>query len=141
MCLHKYVYLQLCISVGTTEGTFHLIVICDMCMHVMSMIWKLCFNGHCMRVMVALVYSWTDFFFFSFPVLLKAALIYNEGPVYVSVWFNQVVLEDCIILSYVSELCSIMLLHPALLWSFCIRVVLTSCVGQRNLFLKTIKQK
>lgn len=42
-----------------------------------------------------------------------------EAPVYVSVWFIHVVLKDCIILSYVSELCSIMLffflLHLALL--------------------------
>lgn len=33
------------------------------------------------------------------------SLPHREGPVYVSVWFNQEVLKDCIVLSYVSVLC------------------------------------
>lgn len=62
-------------------------------------------KGRCVVLTAALVYNGTDSYFAD---LFKAALdSMMKDLVYVSVWLNQAVLEDCVILSYVSELCSI----------------------------------
>lgn len=96
----QYVYLHLCVSVGTTERYFTYVK-CDVSMHLKLMM-KL-FSRTLYGVTPALVYNRTLTLLFC----SKLPWLY-EGPVYVSVWFNQVVLKDCVILSYVSELCSIM---------------------------------
>lgn len=92
MCLHS-MYSNTCVFVlEPLNGTFHLTV-----------------KGNIQLMFVNEIL-----------VGVMAALTHHEGPEYVPVRFNQVVLKDCIILSYVSEQCSIMflvffLLHPALL--------------------------
>lgn len=111
----QYVYLLLCVSVGTTERYFSWVK-CDVStgsMFLIEMFLRTCKVSRqrwfTMRLILILLF------------VLKAALTCFEGPVYVSVWFNQVVLKDCIILSYVSELCSIMFLcftQHCFDWSF-----------------------